>query len=263
MRIGVVHMTTQASSADYGRMVEANLARVAAPDTELVHTYVKHLRRATDSARPYPMLLNQADITQEVTDLAAAGVDAVLIACSGDPAVQESRCLVDVPVVGPMEATVGLALGYGWKFGLLTVNDPTWSTHLDRLIHAYQLQHRYVGKRTLHTPTAEIFTTGFATPQLVVDDMRARAAELVADGADAIVIGSGGLCAFATYHGFSRHEELDVPVFDMLAVGVKYAEMRASLSASLGLPPVGRAGWNERFPDEDIARVRHVFSRRP
>lgn len=263
MKIGVVHMTTEASSADYGRMVEANMAKVAAPDTELVHTYVKHLRRATDSARPFPMMLNQIDIVQEVTDLAAQGVDAILVACSGDPAVQEARGVVDVPVIGPMEACVGLALGYGWKFGLLTVNDPTWSTHLDRLIHTYQQQHRYVGMRKLHTPTAEIFTEGFKNPETVLDDMRARTAELVADGADAVVIGSGGLCAFASYHSFAKHEELDVPVFDMLAVGIKYAEMRASLSATLGLPPVSRAGWNERFSDDDVARVRHTFSRQP
>lgn len=259
MRIGVVHMTTQASSADYGRMVEANLDKVRAPDTELVHTYVKTLRRATDSARSYPMMLNQVDIVREVTDLAADGVDGILIACSGDPAVQESRAVVDVPVVGPMEACVGLALGYGWKFGLLTVEDRTWSTHLERVIYTHQLQARYVGMRKLHTPTADVFTEGFRNPEIVLDDMRARAAELVGDGADAVVIGSGGLCAFATYHNFARYEALDVPVMDMLSVGLKYAEMRASLGASLGLPPVSRAGWNERFADTDVARVRTLF----
>lgn len=260
MRIGVIHMTTEASSADYAVMIESNLERVKGGSTTLVHRYVKHLRRATDSARSYPMMLNQADIVAEAVQLAAEGVDAVLVACSGDPAVQECRAAVSIPVVGPLEASIGLAQSYGWKWGLVTVEDRTWSTHLDMLIHAYRMESRYVGMRKLESPTKRIFSEGFVTPQFVIDDLLARCQELVNDGADSILIGSGGLCTFATYHNVSALPEFDVPIFDTMAVGLKFAELRVELKQKLDVPEVSRAGWNERFPDADVLRVTQLFA---
>ena len=206
------------------------------------------------------MMLNQSDIVAEVIALACDGADAVLIACSGDPAVAEARSAVSIPVVGPMEAGIGLALGYGWKFGRVTVQDRTWSTHLDQIVHAYSCEPRYVGMRKMHTPTREIFTRGFDEPSFVVADLVARTGELVDDGADVVLIGSGGLCTFASYHGVSQLDSLDVPIIDTVAVGLKFAEMRASLATSLGIPAVSRAGWYERFGYDDVDRVTRLFS---
>jgi allantoin racemase len=261
MRIGVIHMTTAESSIGYSEMVQQNLERVMEPGTQIEHRYVKHLRRATDSARSIPMMLNQGDIVAEAVDLGRDSVDAILVACSGDPAVAEARAAVSIPVIGPMEASIGLALGYGWKFGIVTVQDRTWSTHLDQLVHAYRCEPRYVGMRKMHTPTSEIFTRGFKEPAFVVADLVDRSKELVDDGADVVLIGSGGLSMFASHHGVSHLEELDVPIMDTVSVGLKFAEMRASLHASLGLPAVSRAGWFERFGDEDVRRVTELFSR--
>jgi hypothetical protein len=47
---------------------------------------------------------------------------------------------------------------------------------------------------------------------------------------------------------------------DTVSVGLKFAEMRASLQASLGMPAASRAGWFERFSDEDVRRVTQLFS---
>ena len=69
MRVGVVHMTTAESSAGYSGMIEKNLDRVKASGTQLEHRYVKHLRRATDSSKSFPMMLNQGDIVAEVVAL--------------------------------------------------------------------------------------------------------------------------------------------------------------------------------------------------
>lgn len=261
MQVGVVHMTTRESSGDYSAMVCAAMERAKQDGTELVHRWVRHLRRATDSATAYPMLLNGPDIVDEVVGLAESGVDAVFIACSGDPALAEARSLVDVPVVGAMEAGLGLAVGYGWKFGIVTVDDRTWSTHLDQLVHAYRFEPRYVGMRKLRTPTARIFTEGFRDPAVVVADIVDRSRELVDDGADVVLIGSGGLCTFAAQHGVVEVEGLGVPIIDMLTAGLKVTEMRAELTAKTGLPPVSRSGWYGRFSDADRARVQRVFDR--
>ncbi len=50
MKIGVVHVNTESASGPYTELVTANLERAKDERTEIVHRYVKHLRRATDTA---------------------------------------------------------------------------------------------------------------------------------------------------------------------------------------------------------------------
>jgi allantoin racemase len=259
MKVGVVHVTTEAASGPYTELITGNLDRARNSGTELVHRYVGHLRRATDTAIAYPTLLNKVDIVAEIVALEAEGADAVLVACSGDPGVAEARSLVSIPVVGPMEAAMSLACSYGWRFGIVTVEDRTWSSWLEQMVNAAGLTSRYAGLRQLVTPTTTIFTEGFGKPELVLDDIQARAREVVDAGADVILIGSAGLSTFATHFGFSKLEDPEVPVFDVISVGLKFAELRAELQAQLGVPPVSRAGWHSEFSQANRERVNRLF----
>jgi Asp/Glu/hydantoin racemase len=258
MKIGVVHVTTEAVSGPYTEMITANLDRAKADATEVVHRYVGHMRRATDTAIAYPTLLNKVDVIKEFVELERDGVDAVFVACSGDPGVSEARSLLSIPVVGPMEAAMSLAVSYGWRFGIVTVADRTWGSWMDQLVHIYGFSARYAGLRQLETPTARVFTEGFSNPELVEADIRGRCTEMAAAGADAILLGSAGLSTFATSFGLASTDN-DVPVFDVLSVGLKFAELRADLHQRLGVPAVSRAGWHEQFGGEDRERVDRLF----
>jgi Asp/Glu/hydantoin racemase len=259
MKIGVVHVTTEAVSGPYTEMITTNLERAKSDSTEVVHRYVGHMRRATDTAIAYPTLLNKVDVIREFVELEQDGVDAVFVACSGDPGVSEARSLLSIPVVGPMEAAMALACSYGWRFGIVTVADRTWGSWMDQLVHINGFSSRYVGLRQLETPTARVFTEGFANPAVVEADIRARCAEMAADGADAVLLGSAGLSTFASSFGLAATDEPVVPVFDVLSVGLKFAELRADLHRKLGVPVVSRAGWHELFGGEDRARVDRLF----
>jgi allantoin racemase len=259
MKIGVVHVTTEASSGAYTELITGTLERAKRADTELMHRYVGHMRRATDAAISYPTLMNKVDVIAQMVQLEEAGADAVVVACSGDPGVQEARSLLKIPVVGPMEAGMGLAVGYGWKFGILTVADRTWASYMDQLVHQYGFGSRYVGFRQLQTPTHVLFTEGFKDPEIVRVDLEARARELVADGADAILIGTAGIGTFATSFGIAKVDDPEVPIFDVVSVGLKFAELRAELQQQLGVPPVSRAGWHEEFSRENRERVDRLF----
>jgi Asp/Glu/hydantoin racemase len=263
MEVGVVHVTTEAASGAYTELITANLEKAKSPGTAIVHRYVGHLRRATDAAFAYPTLLNKVDVVEQFLDLEREGVDAVFVACSGDPGVQEARSLLHIPVVGPMEAAMSLACSYGWRFGIVTVEDPSWASYMDQLVHTYGFSSRYSGLRRLETPTAVVFTEGFTNPELVRKDIEARAREVVAEGADAILLGSAGLSTFATSFGLSRLDEPEVPIFDVLSVGLKFAELRAELQQQLGVPPVSRAGWHFEFDETNVARLHHTFGRTP
>jgi allantoin racemase len=158
-----------------------------------------------------------------------------------------------------MEATILLACSYGWRFSILTVADRTWSSNMDQMVQALGLASRYAGRRQLETPTATIFTEGFTRPELVIEDIQARARECVHDGADTIVIGSAGLGTFATNFGVSKVDDPEVPIFDAISTGLKVAELRAELKARLGIPAVSRAGWHAAFSDDDRRRVNRLF----
>src|SRR5687768_7615204 len=98
MKIGVVHVNTESASRPYTALVAANFERAKDDSTEVVHRYVQHLRRATDTAIAYPTLLNKVDIVREMVRLEEDGVDAVMVACSGDPGVTEAKTLLSIPV---------------------------------------------------------------------------------------------------------------------------------------------------------------------
>ncbi len=259
MKIGVVHVTTEAASGPYTEMITDNLERARAADTEVLHRYVAHMRRATDTALAYPTLLNKVDVIAEMVKLQQDGAAAVFVACSGDTGVSEARSLLSIPVIGPMESAMALACSYGWRFGIVTVADRSWGSWMDQIVHAGGFGGRYAGQRQLHTPTARVFTEGFQHPELVERDARARCQEMAQAGADAILLGSAGLSTFATSFGLARTEDPEVPVLDVLAVGLKFAELRAQLQQQLGVPEVGRAGWHERFGEDDRRRVDRLF----
>jgi Asp/Glu/hydantoin racemase len=259
MKIGVVHVNTEVASGPYTKLITSNLERAKGSDTEIVHRYVQHLRRATDTAIAYPTLMNKVDVVTQMVELEAEGVDAVMVACSGDPGVAEARSLLHIPVVGPMEAAMGLVVGYGWRFGILTVADRTWSSWLEQIVVSYGFSTRYGGQRQLETPTAAIFTEGFDNPDLVRADIEARAQEFAQMGVEAILIGSAGLSTFATHTGISKTKDPVMPVFDVISVGLKVAELRAELQAKLGVPAVSRAGWFSEFDTRNRERVDALF----
>ena len=78
-------------------------------------------------------------------------------------------------------------------------------------------------------------------------------------GVEAILIGSAGLSTFATYSGIAKTTDPEMPVFDVISVGLKVAELRAELRSKLGVPAVSRAGWYSEFDARNRDRVNALF----
>jgi allantoin racemase len=257
MQLAVVHINAERGSEPYTEMVTKLFDRVKRPDTEVVHRWAK-LKRATDTVFGYPYLLNSIDVIHNILDAGRSGVDGAMVACSGDPGITEARTLLDIPVVGPWEATLHLASSYAYRFGVVTVEDRAWAETCHGLIAKNGLLDRCVGVERIETPSATAFTEGFANPDFVVDDIIAQANKLVARGAGAIVIGSAGLSTLAGSAGLTQLHG-GIPVFETLSVGLKMLELRVDLTQKGGLPPTNRAGNTERLADADTDRVRALF----
>jgi len=260
MKISIVHVNCEALSGPYTKLIEANFNRAKRDSTVLEHRYVRRLKRASDTVFAFPILLNKVDVVEQILAAGRGGADGVMVACSGDPGVTEGRTLLSVPVVGPMEAALHLACGYGYKVGVVTVADRSWSEYCEMMVHGYGLGSRFAGVKRIKIPSMEAFTVGFQNPEVVAKAVAEAADELVRErDASAIVIGSAGLSVMSSAAGLTRGPESGVPIFDCLTVGMKMTELRVDLSKKFGLPETSRVGYGERLPDKDIARLAGLF----
>lgn len=64
-------------------------------------------------------------ILRLVKEFENEGVDAIIISCAADPAVEEAKKLVSVPVIGAGSSASALALAYGRKIGVLNLTEET------------------------------------------------------------------------------------------------------------------------------------------
>jgi allantoin racemase len=257
MKLAVVHINAERGSEPYTEMVTKVFNRVKRPDTEIVHRWAK-LKRATDTVFGYPYLLNSVDVIHNILDAGRSGVDGAMVACSGDPGITEARTLVDIPVVGPWEATLHLASSYAYRFGVVTVQDRAWSETCHSLITKNGLLDRCAGVERIETSSAKAFTEGFANPDFVVKDIVNQANKLIERGAGAIVIGSAGLSTLAASAGLTQIEG-GIPVFETLSIGLKTLELRVDLTQKGGLPSTSRTGYTQRLDDQGTDRVRSLF----
>lgn len=261
MKLCVIHVTEESVSGPYTALFTKNAEALIGRETEMVHRYVRHLRRATDTVFMLPTLLNKVDVVVEAVAAERDGADAIMVACSGDTGVVEARTAVDIPVIGPMEAALHLATTYGSQIGIVTVQDPSWVDYCRLMTHSYGLGNRLVGVAPIDTDSRTAFTSGFTDPAPIGADIRRQCARLEHAGAQAIVIGSAGLSVISSLQGLADvGTRAPIPLFDCLSVGLVTAELRARLRSSLGVPAIGRTGVFERIDSIDVDRLLTLFN---
>lgn len=258
MKISVVHVNCEELSGPYTKLIEGNFNRAKRDDTVIEHRYVRRLKRASDTVFAFPILLNKVDVVEQMIAAGRGGADGVMVACSGDPGVAEGRTLLQAPVVGPMEAALHLACAYGYKVGIVTTADRSWSEYCEMMAVNYGLGSRLAGVKRIKIPSMEAFTVGFQNPEVVAKAVAETSNELVEEGADAIVIGSAGLSVMSSAAGLTRTES-NAPIFDCLTVGLKTTELRVDLTKKFGLPEASRVGWGEPLGAKDVGRLTGLF----
>ena len=64
-------------------------------------------------------------IIRLIKQFESEGFDAVIVSCAADPAVEEARKTVKIPVIGAGSAVASLALAYGKRIGVLNLTEST------------------------------------------------------------------------------------------------------------------------------------------
>ena len=259
MNLCVIHINAEKGSEAYAELIDGIFDKVKAEGTKITHRFAR-LKRAADTTYAYPYFINSLDVAHRFHEASEDGFDGVMVACSGDPGVIQARSISKVPVVGPMAASMHWACEYGSKFGIVTTADRSWYEAVDMIVAANGLTSRCSGMRGIEIPSKEAFTRGFTEPSYVAAEIERQARKLVDEGANSIVLASAGLSCIAAVAGLTQLEDIGVPVFDVLTIGLKTLEMRVDLTRKAGLPPTSRIGLTELFAAADTARVKALFN---
>ena len=122
----------------------------------------------------------------------ADGIDAVLLACFGDPGLEALREIATVPVFGLLDSSLKQAASKGRSFATLTAG-ACWTEMLDERI-------RLSPHGALNRGVFAINSTGLSVsrdPDGSVQSLQTALDSAIASGAEAVMLGGSALAGFA------------------------------------------------------------------
>jgi allantoin racemase len=190
----------------------------------------------------YDDVFGAAGVAEQVRLAAHEGIDAVVIACFGDPGLDAARELTPAPVLGIAEAAFHAASMVATGFSVVTTMTRT-CVIAERLVQRYGFERTCRGIHGTDIPVLALEEAGDEC--LATIEAAARAA-LRQDRSGAIVLGCGGMTALC----HTLQQRLGVPVVDGVTAAVKLAEALVALGLQTSksgdyAPPLPKrwVGW--------------------
>jgi len=203
----------------------------------------------------YPKHLMELAIFEEVRRLEDAGYDAVVVGCCYDPGVRVARELVDIPVVGPLEAAMNHASYVGHRFTIVTDHRKAlpWLEDLVRLHGAGNCR----GVRAIDWYVTDMIRD---TTSVANDAAAACLVALREDTSEVVILGCTiiGGCLEREIMTTGRHREL--PILNPNLLALKAAESLADLHR-MGKYQISRLGFYQRHEQHDAAEAAEVRRR--
>ncbi|MFN3493326.1 MAG: aspartate/glutamate racemase family protein [Hydrogenophaga sp.] len=183
-----------------------------------------------------------AGVAEQVRLANSRAVDAVVIACFGDPGLDAAREATAAPVIGIAEAAFHAASFLSTGFSVVTTLNRTVVT-AEHLLHRYGFERRCKGVHGTDIPVLDLEGCSEATVARI--EAAARTA-LEQDRSGAIVLGCAGMAPLCA----TLSDRLGVPVIDGVSAAVKFAESLVSLGLRTSQrgdyappPPKAFTGW--------------------
>jgi len=202
----------------FNDMTKNYLEKIKSPDVEIEVVNIKDglssIETFYDEAFALPGILKTVNEYK-------TRCDAIVINCFADPGINAARELTDIPVVGPAEASMMIALMLGHKFGVISTfrNTGPW---VELQTRNMGIEQRLAGAVGIDIPVLELGSDLKKTARYLVDAAR----DLIeSKGAEVIILGCTGMAPVARI----VKEELEVPVIEPMATAFKVAELIVSL----------------------------------
>lgn len=248
------------ASRTYERLLRSNCDSCKNTDTEISTRLLRRgLNRLGEFAYSYLHYLNDREVFEAVLQAEKDGFDAVIVYCFSDPALDEMRQAVNIPVVGLGQSSMMLASLMGARFGLVAMAPAS-------IARNEQLARRYGVFDKLVTPIRPMPLPLVEQEKMILDAttgieaFRQVAREYIRDGAEVLIPACGALnlalkfCPGVPALPRGLSEVDGVPVVDAVSSAVKMAEMLVDFKQA-GIPWISRTASYSRPSDEVCAEA--------
>jgi allantoin racemase len=238
----------------YDAIIEETITPSLRPGTEIE---IRHLEDAPRNIDFYvPKHLAEVAILKAVVRAERDGFDAFVIGCCYDPGLTQARELVQMPVVGPLEATASLARMFGHRFAVVTDHTKAVPEIEDR-IRVYGLEPNCRSVSAIDWYVQNMIED----PAAVARDAHARCREVMErDRAEVVVLGCTIIAACFEQAVLGGASELtDVAILNPNVMALKVAEMLADLRAA-GQYRISREAYYRQHQDHDAEEAAEVLS---
>jgi allantoin racemase len=209
----------------YDELIGEALAPALRPDADLE---VRHLDGVLENIDYYASKhLAEVAVMKAAVAAERDGFDAFVIGCCYDPGLTQAREIVSIPVVGPLEASVGLARPFGHRFAVVTDHHKAVPEIEDRIrVYGQEANCRGV------TAVGWFVDDMIRDPAAVAEDAYTAALEtMTALRAETVIIGC--TIVSACYEKAARNDErlATASVLNPNVLALKQAEILADLAA--------------------------------
>jgi allantoin racemase len=193
-------------------------------------------------------------IVETARDSGQSGVDAMVIGCFYDPALEDAREISgSTLVVAPCGACLSIASQLANRFSIL-VGRHKWVEQMRDRVKTYGLGDRIASFRSLEMGVDEFQRDHAATRARIIQEARRAVEE---DHAEAVILGC--TIEFGFFEEVQR--EIGVPVIDAVVAPFKQAEHLAHMKRQFGWAPSRR--WSCEAPPEEELRRFGLFQEPP
>ncbi|MBW1792307.1 MAG: hypothetical protein JRJ14_08655, partial [Deltaproteobacteria bacterium] len=177
----------------YGELIQKNATMVKEKDTEITMRLLKRgLNSLNEFAYSHLHYLNDREVFEAVLQGERDGFDAVIVYCFSDPALDEMRQALKIPVIGLGHSSMLLASLMGDKFGLIAMSPASVARN-------EQLARKYGFAEKIIFPIRPLPTTLEEQGKMIIDvregleGFKKVAAEYIEQGAEVLVPACGSL----------------------------------------------------------------------
>lgn len=203
----------------------------------------------------WPKHLIEVAVLERVMGLEEQGYDAIVVGCCYDPGVRVARELVDIPVVGPLEAAMNMASYFGHDYTIVT-------DHHKALPYLEDLVRLYGGQACRGVRCIDWWVTEMVKdPSAVAKDAAAECLRaLEEDGSEVVILGCTIIGGCLERQIRTTGEYGDLPILNPNLLALKTAETLADLYRQ-GKYTISRRGYYQKQSQHDATDFEGVRRR--
>jgi allantoin racemase len=166
----------------------------------------------------YDEMLAAPFVVKKVIEAEKRGFDAVVINCFLNPGMHAARENVNIPVIGPGEATIHMALMIGEGFSIIDPGPRKYVSYIPpEQVRKMGVAEHFVSVRGAGVAVLDITKNLEKTTKMIGEQAKLAVEE---DGADVVVLGCTGLAGLAP----RLQEMIGTPVIDPALAALRMAE---------------------------------------